>query len=194
MNLKRIATAWLRSRFFMMHLKHRLFHCPADVIYGKRFSSCTFDPFTHRIKGVLKMGKSVKLGRDVVFNIGDGGELSIGSNVHITGNTYICVGEKISIGNNVLIAEFCTIRDNDHGTAADRLICDQPATFLPITIGNDVWIGSGCAVLKGATIPDGCVIGAHSVVLRGSKLVPGGIYAGTPVRLIRMRTSDTQKE
>ena len=112
----------------------------------------------------------------------------------ITGNTYICADEKVTIGDNVLIAEFCTIRDSDHGIAADRLICDQPGTSLPVTIGSDVWIGAGCAILKGATVPDGCVIGAHSVVLRNSKLVPGGIYAGTPVRLIRMRAPETPQK
>ena len=194
MNLKRIATARLRIRFFMTHLMHRLFHRPADVICGRKFSSCTFDPFTHHMRGVLRMGKAVKLGRGIDLNIRAGGELSIGSNVRITGNTYICADEKVTIGDNVLIAEFCTIRDSDHGIAADRLICDQPGTSLPVTIGSDVWIGAGCAILKGATVPDGCVIGAHSVVLRNSKLVPGGIYAGTPVRLIRMRAPETPQK
>lgn len=190
MNLKRATTAGLKFRFFVTHLMHKILHRHADIVCGGKFSSCTFNPFTHHMRGVLKMGRAVKLGKGIDLNIHAGGELSIGSNVRITGHTYICVDEKISIGDNVLIAEFCTIRDSDHGIAADRLIRDQRGTSLPIAIGSDVWIGAGCAILKGATIPDGCVIGAHSVVLRNSELVPYGIYAGTPVRLIRMRTAE----
>ena len=188
MNMKRISTAWLKLFFIKTHIMHKLFKNPADVVWGKRFSSSTSNPFTHRLRGTLKMGNAVKLGMGTVFNVGDGGELSIGNHVRITGNTYIGVKEKISIGNDVMIAEFCTIRDNDHGTAADRTIASQPAVGSPISIGNDVWIGAGCAILKGSVIPDGCVIGAHSLVLQKSKLVPYGIYAGSPVRLIRMRT------
>ena len=138
--------------------------------------------------GILKMGNEVKLGMGTVINVGRGGELSIGDRVLITGNTYFGVKEKISVGDDVMIAEFCTIRDNDHGTAADRTMTVQPAVGSPISIGNDVWIGAGCAILKGSVIPDGCVIGAHSLVLQKSKLVPYGIYAGSPVRLILMRT------
>mgnify|MGYP000801826272 FL=1 len=49
---------------------------------------------------------------------------------------------------------------------------------LPITIGDNVWIGGNCVVMQGVTIGDGTVIGAGSVV---TKDVPAGWLAyGNP--------------
>lgn len=54
-----------------------------------------------------------------------------------------------------------------------------------ITIGNDVWIGRGCAVLKGTSIGEGVVIGANSVVT--SDIPPYAIACGVPARITRYR-------
>ena len=54
---------------------------------------------------------------------------------------------------------------------------------LPVTIGNDVWIGANCTILPGVTIGDRCVIGAGSVVTHD---IPADHLAyGTPCRVIR---------
>ena len=54
-----------------------------------------------------------------------------------------------------------------------------------VTIGNDVWIGQDAFILSGTVIPNGCVIGARSVV--SGSLEPYGIYVGNPARLLRFR-------
>ncbi|MBF0460140.1 MAG: antibiotic acetyltransferase [Magnetococcales bacterium] len=54
-----------------------------------------------------------------------------------------------------------------------------------VQIGHDVWIGSDVRVLSGASIGNGCVVGARSVVAK--ELEPYGIYGGVPARLIRLR-------
>ncbi len=56
-------------------------------------------------------------------------------------------------------------------------------TTEPITIGNDVWIGFGCIVLKRAQIDNGVIIASGSVVK--GKLKPFSLYAGNPIRLIK---------
>ena len=59
---------------------------------------------------------------------------------------------------------------------------------LPITIGDNVWIGGNCVVMQGVTIGDGTVIGAGSVVTRD---IPAGVIAfGNPCRVIRPVTED----
>lgn len=54
---------------------------------------------------------------------------------------------------------------------------------LPITIGDNVWIGGGAIVLPGVTIGDNSVVGAGSVV---TKSIPAySVAAGNPCKVIR---------
>jgi maltose O-acetyltransferase len=54
---------------------------------------------------------------------------------------------------------------------------------LPITIGKNVWVGSGAIVLGGVTIGDDSVIGAGAVV---TKDVPArSVAVGNPARVIK---------
>ncbi len=53
------------------------------------------------------------------------------------------------------------------------------------TIGNDVWIGSGALILSGASIGDGAVVAAHSVVTK--PVPPYAIVAGNPARVVKYR-------
>lgn len=53
----------------------------------------------------------------------------------------------------------------------------------PVVIGDDVFIGAKCIILKGVTIGDGAIIGAGSVV---TKNIPAcQIWAGNPAKFIR---------
>ncbi|WP_111212108.1 DapH/DapD/GlmU-related protein [Micromonospora craterilacus] len=54
---------------------------------------------------------------------------------------------------------------------------------LPITIGNNVWIGGMAVICPGVTIGDNSVIGAGAVV---TKDIPADVVAvGNPARVIR---------
>lgn len=65
---------------------------------------------------------------------------------------------------------------------------DDPATTRGgVTIGHDVWIGSGAVILSGVRIGNGAVIGARSVVTRD--VAPYAIVAGNPARTLRTRFS-----
>ena len=53
---------------------------------------------------------------------------------------------------------------------------------LPITVGDDVWIGANVTVLPGVTIGSNTVIGAGSVVTKD--VPPYTIVGGNPARVI----------
>ena len=54
---------------------------------------------------------------------------------------------------------------------------------MPVTIGNNVWIGAGSVILPGVTIGENTVIGAGSVV---TKDIPANVVAvGNPCRVMR---------
>jgi acetyltransferase-like isoleucine patch superfamily enzyme len=52
-----------------------------------------------------------------------------------------------------------------------------------VVIGDNVFIGAGCLILKGVTIGEGCTVGAGSVVT--GDLAPKSVCAGNPARVIR---------
>lgn len=54
-----------------------------------------------------------------------------------------------------------------------------------VSVGNDVWLCTGCTLLSGVTIGDGAVVAARAVVSRD---VPAyAIVAGNPARIVRWR-------
>jgi acetyltransferase-like isoleucine patch superfamily enzyme len=55
--------------------------------------------------------------------------------------------------------------------------------IAPITVGCNVFLGSGCLVLPGVTIGDNVVVGARSVVSRD--LPSDCVAVGVPARVIR---------
>jgi acetyltransferase-like isoleucine patch superfamily enzyme len=54
-----------------------------------------------------------------------------------------------------------------------------------VTIGSDVWIGTGAILIGDLTVGHGAVVGAGAVVTRD--VPPYAIVGGTPARVIRMR-------
>ena len=94
--------------------------------------------------------------------------------------------KKVRIGDNALIAEYCSIRDAEHLTERSLPINEQNSASAEILIGADVWLCKGVTVLKGATIKNGAVVGAHSIV-KDAVLDELTIYAGAPARFIKKR-------
>lgn len=66
-------------------------------------------------------------------------------------------------------------------------IQDQGMYEKPIVIGRRAWLGTRVIVLPGAVLGNDVIIGSGSVVTKN--LAPEAIYAGSPARLIRQRTS-----
>jgi acetyltransferase-like isoleucine patch superfamily enzyme len=97
----------------------------------------------------------------------------------------IVCAEKITIGNRVFMGANSTITDTDFHPIEAATRNERPAdgATAPITIGDDVFIGMNCLILKGVSIGSGVVIGAGSVV---TKDIPAGVVAaGNPAKVIR---------
>jgi virginiamycin A acetyltransferase len=120
--------------------------------------------------------------------VGGVGDIIIGEGSHINSGTVLYTGNGITIGRYALIAANCTLAPVNHSfTRRDTFIRLQgfQQSRGGILIEDDVWIGANCAVLDGAIIQRGVVVGAGAVV-RG-ELVAYGIYAGNPLRLLGTR-------
>jgi acetyltransferase-like isoleucine patch superfamily enzyme len=138
------------------------------------------------IGGKVIFGDDVYIGPEVSIECSTGGKLLVGKRVTINRGTFIVSRQMIIIGDNVLIGEYCSIRDNDHKwNAAITPIRDQGYSTKTVIIEDDVWIGRGAVIAKGVTIGKGAIIGANAVVTKN--VTPFSIVVGVPAQKIRDR-------
>ena len=69
--------------------------------------------------------------------------------------------------------------------AAGVAVVDQPRTSRGITLGDNVWLGTGAKVLDGVRIGNDAVVGANAVV--NTDLPDGAVAAGVPAKVLRLR-------
>ena len=123
-----------------------------------------------------KLGREVKIFRNVKIN--QPYNLEVGNFSEISLGTVISGMKKIKIGENTLISPYCCLYDHDHkGTSRSEY------DISPIEIGDNVWVGAHCVILKGVKIGNNVVIGAGSIV---NKSIPDNCVAvGAPARVIK---------
>lgn len=118
-------------------------------------------------------GSKIVIHPDAILTVGNGSFMNVDSKIYCK--------EKITIGDNVFIGEEVIIRDTDEHSIKGRI------NTKPIIIGNHVWIGMRCIILKGVHIGNNVVIGAGSIV---TKNIPDNcIAAGNPAKIIRKNIS-----
>ena len=125
------------------------------------------------------------------FYIDYGKFIYLGNNCEINMNCVFLDCNKITIGDNALIAPGVHIYTVFHPVKADErfnISNDKGFPFAisktaPVTIGKNVWIGGGSIIMPGVTIGNNVTIGAGSVV---TKSLPNNVLAyGNPCRVIR---------
>ena len=100
-------------------------------------------------------------------------------------NAHCLIFGEITFGDNVLIGPKVIMFGRDHYMKRTAPINTQGYLRDPITVGNDVWIGSAAIILKGVKIGDGAVVAAGSVVTKDVE--PYTIVAGNPARFVKYR-------
>lgn len=143
--------------------------------------------FGHGARVRAFAGGTVTIGRgafiaDFALVEAFGGELSIGENCQIGRGTTVVCRESVTIGDGALIAEYVTIRDQDHRHEGNEALAAQGFVTAPIVIGHDVWIGAKVTVTRGVTIAPHSVAGAHAVVTQS--VAERAVVAGVPARQI----------
>jgi len=132
------------------------------------------------------VGNNCRFGKGVCLETSGEGKIVLGDNVELGRCVLIAAKSLIEVGDDSLIGEYTSIRDADHGFADDaKPIRLQAFNIKPIKIGKDVWIGRGCAILKGVKIGEGAIIGANSVVTKDVEAY--SIVAGNPAVTIGSR-------
>lgn len=109
-----------------------------------------------------------------------------GKNINIGKNVFINTGCSfqdrggIRVGDGALIGMNVTIATLNHGFSLET----RKTTYsAPVTIGENVWIGSNATILPNVTIGNNAIVAAGAVV---TKNVPKNtIVAGVPAKVIK---------
>ncbi len=139
----------------------------------------------------ITLGSHVLIDDFTILN----GEITIGSYVHISSNCELYAGQaSITMRDFSGLSSRCTIyATSDDYSGASLTNPTVPLAFrneqdAPVTLDKHVILGTGCAVLPGVHIGEGCSVGAMSLVNRSTE--PWGVYAGVPARRVKERKRD----
>lgn len=149
------------------------------------------------LSGNISFGEGASIDSARVF-----GEITIGrfANVNGPGTVIEAFLNPVTIGAFSSVAMNCLIIDSNHRIDRATSFCVQHTFFGlpygddltskgPVTIEEDVWIGTGVAVVGGGiTIGRGSVIAAGAVVTKNVE--PYTIVGGVPGRAIGRRFSE----
>lgn len=182
--LIRLFINYLFTKIFFY--KSRLIRLPLDL-RGKRY---------------IDFGEKLTTGKNCrieAYNLKKNDKIiTFGNNIEINDNVHIAGGEKIKIGNNVLIASRVYISDIVHGNYIGNeqdtplsIPKERKLSTKPVIIEENVWIGEGVCILPGVRIGSGSVIGANSVVTKD--IEENSIAVGIPAKVIKIFNEKTER-
>ena len=111
------------------------------------------------------------------FHCDHGSGIEIGTDTFINYDCIMLDGAPIRIGSHCKIGPRCQFFTPQHPIDYKQRM--QPVeTCLPITIGDNCWLGGNVTVCPGVTIGDRCIIAAGSVVVKD--IPADSMAAGVP--------------
>jgi acetyltransferase-like isoleucine patch superfamily enzyme len=139
------------------------------------------------VRGKIIFKGNCYLGHGTKINITETGIVTFGHKVNFTAESAIDCQREISFGDECLISWENLFLDGDYHKVFDENgnLTNQPQS---IHIGQHVWIGCRCLILKGTVIPDNCIISAGAV-LKNVYTICNSIIAGSPGKVVKENIS-----
>lgn len=133
--------------------------------------------------GILCFQGTAHIGHGSKIHVSAGGRLTLGDNFAISASSALNCYKSIRFGKDVQFSWDCLVMDSDtHKIYDDEGNVTNEAK--EIVVGDKVWIGCRATILKGAVIPNNCVIGSCSLV-SGNKYEPNSVIVGVPAKSIK---------
>ncbi|HEV3414470.1 MAG TPA: acyltransferase [Puia sp.] len=188
----------------------RIFHLLDSARLRWRIAWGNYYKFFARCRGVEFLGSCQFMGRPKFklypgtrVIVGDGCKFLSGHTDNLIGINRPCIvsvynpGTVVKIGEDTgfsgtVIGAFAGITIGSHvKCGANTLITDgdwhpedpRSGEPRPVVIGDNVWLGVGVVVLKGAKIGDNTIIGANSLVT--GEIPANVVAAGNPCKVLR---------
>jgi acetyltransferase-like isoleucine patch superfamily enzyme len=131
----------------------------------------------------VRIGVRCRLGDGLYLATSRSAFIDVADDVNINLGCVLVAMDRIRIGPNTSIAEYVTIRDQEHRFGVGVGVRGQGYNIAAVEIGENVWIGRGAYIGPGTTIGPNSIVGANSVV-RGT-FPPGVLIAGAPAKIKR---------
>lgn len=152
--------------------------------------ACMLEGVTVTLRGDgqrLLLDAGVCVRREAEFWIvGEGGVIDVGAGTTFESATVGVAesGGRIAIGADCMFAHEVDVRTGDSHSILDATTAVRLNPSRDITIGDHVWVGGRCILLKGVVIPRDCVVAAGAVVTK-PVAAPGSIVGGNPARVLK---------
>lgn len=112
--------------------------------------------------------------------IGKAAVIMMGAVINIGAN----IGAGTMIDMNAVVGGRAQIGENCHiGAGAVVAGVIEPASAIPVVIGDNVLVGANAVILEGVQVGKGAVIAAGAIVV--NDVEPGVVVAGAPARMIK---------
>jgi acetyltransferase-like isoleucine patch superfamily enzyme len=136
-------------------------------------------------RGRIVLGSRVRLNSGwapVELVTGPAGSIEIGDNVFLNYGVMISAQQRVRIGSNIMIGNYCIVADTEIPGIGNPP--GGPAIEpRPVEIGDGAWLAARVTVLPGTRIGAGASIAAGSVV--AGEIPPNCVAGGIPARVLR---------
>ncbi len=122
---------------------------------------------------------NLELGNNNILKIGDNNWLC-----NVVMWNRLLKNTQIEIGNDCKFAYNVEFKATDAHIVYDINTLQHLNPPKDIVVGNHVWVGRGCFIMKGAKIPNNCIVGANSLVNK-EFFEENCLIAGTPAKIIK---------
>jgi acetyltransferase-like isoleucine patch superfamily enzyme len=140
----------------------------------------------------IDIGNGVFVGRGSILSCKDG-DIVLGDHTNLGFHCEVFSGSRVTVGRHGLFAAYVYLVGGGHEfERADVAVIEQARSSEGITLGDNVWLGTGARVLDGVRLGHNVVVGANGVVT--SDLPDGAIAAGVPARILRHRRDAASSE
>lgn len=189
MNQRERMLAGLPYKAWLDGLEEERIACKQKIYEFNHLPPTEQDKILELLKQLLgKTGEHVWI--EAPFHCDYGWNIEVGENFFANYNLTLLDVGKITIGKNAQIAPNVSIYTAGHPIHPDSRNTGYEYG-IPVTIGDNVWIGGNAVILPSVTVGNNVVIGAGSVV---SKDIPDNVIAaGNPCKVIREITEDDRK-
>lgn len=131
----------------------------------------------------VRIGRHSSVYQATMFELGPEGQVEVGDYCMLWGNIF-SANSRIVVGSHCLISGECYLSDTPTPIPTTDMDYrpEPPGEDPSVIIGDNCWIGIRSALLKGARLGEGVIVGAGTVV--DFEVPPFSIVAGNPAGIV----------